>query len=362
MICITGQFNKIIKKPANKTYFMAKIAFFELEQFGMGHKKDYIKQHLKGQEVMFFDEYLTKESAEKAKNAEIIAFFIYSKIDKDTIEKMQHVKLLTTMSTGFDHIDIEACKKKKIIACNVPAYGSNTVAEHAMALLLTISRKIMPSVERTRKGSFELKGLRGFDLQGKTMGIIGTGKIGIHMAHYAKAFDMQVIAFDLYPNKELAQECGYSYVELNELLSHSDVISLHLPETPQTHHLINKKNLHKIKKGCVLINTARGGLIETEALLEGMKDGTFSALGLDVLEQECFIKEEAELLHDTFTKQCELETLFEEHELIGMDNVYVTPHNAFNSEEALMRIIDTTLDNIHSFLDGVPKNTITKQQ
>ncbi|MBI4146409.1 hydroxyacid dehydrogenase [Candidatus Woesearchaeota archaeon] len=335
---------------------MATIAFYELEKFGLGDKKDYLREHLKGHDLQFIEEPLTEKTA--IPKASIVAFFIYSKINDAILKKLSNVKLITTMSTGYDHVDIEACKKKNITACNVPAYGENTVAEHAMALLLSISRNILPAVERTRKGNFELEGLRGFDLKGKTLGILGTGRIGRHVAHYAQAFDMRVIAWDKFPNEELAKECGFTYVPFEQLLSESDAISIHLPETPETHHIINTKNIRTIKKGCVLINTARGGIVETEALLIGLKERILKACGLDVLEEECAIKEEAQLLHETFQKTCDLKTLLEEHILLEQPNVLITPHNAFNSTEALMRILDTTIDNIQAFVAGVPKNKI----
>ena len=334
---------------------MAKIVFFELEPW----EKDYIAQHLKSHELVFVDQKLDDKSVDKAKDSDAIAIFIYSQITDTLLKKLPNLKLITTMSTGFDHIDLEACKKRNVFACNVPTYGENTVAEHGMALLLAISRKLIPSIERTRKGDFSLEGLRGFDLKGKTIGIIGTGRIGRHMAHFAEAFGMRVIAFDKFPNDALAKECGFTYFSFDQLLAESDVISLHLPEAPETHHILNMNNVNKIKKGCVLINTARGGLVETEAILYGIKEGIFSACGLDVLEEECAIKEEKELLHETFKKTCDLKTLLAEHILIEQPNVLITPHNAFNSAEALMRILDTTIDNLNAFFAGVPKNKIT---
>ncbi len=337
---------------------MAKIAFFELAKFGLGGMQDYIKKFLKGHEILFFEEPLTEQNADKASDCEVVAFFIYSKINDTLLKKLKKTKLVATMSTGFDHIDIEACRKRNIVACNVPAYGDNTVAEHAMALLLAISRKIIPSIERTRKGDFSLGGLRGFDLKGKVMGILGTGRIGRNVAHFAEAFGMKVIAYDKFPNESLAKECGFTYMSLDEVLAQSDVLSLHLPESPETHYIINKNNVRKIKKGCVLINTARGGLIETEAILLGLKEGIFSACGLDVLEEEVAIKEEAELLHETFQKASDMKTLLEEHILLQHPQVLITPHNAFNSAESLTRILDTTIDNINSFLAGVPKNKL----
>lgn len=334
---------------------MAKIAFFELEDW----EKDYIKEHLKGHELVFADKRLQVENAGQFKDADALAVFIYSAINIALLGKLPNVKLVTTRSTGFDHIDLDACRKKNVVACNVPAYGDNTVAEHAMGLLLAVSRKLIPSVERTRKGDFSLDGLRGFDLKGKTIGIVGTGKIGRNMAHFAEAFGMRVIAFDKFPNDSLAKECGFTYVSLDELLAHSDVISLHLPENPETHHIINKNNVRKIKKGCVLINTARGGLVETEAILLGLKEGIFSACGLDVLEEECAIMEEKELVLETFHHSCDMKTMLQAHMLLLQPNILITPHNAFNSSEALVRILDTTIDNINAFFANVPKNKIT---
>jgi len=335
---------------------MAKIAFFELEPW----EKDYIQEHLKGHELMFIDDKLEDKNVDQAKDAEAIAVFIYSQITKGILGKLPNLKLITTMSTGFDHVDLETCKEKNIVACNVPSYGENTVAEHAMGLVLALSRKLIPSIERTRRGDFRLEGLRGVDLKGKTLGILGSGKIGRHMAHYAEAFGMTVIAFDKFPNEALAKECGFTYKSFDEVLAQSDVLSLHLPETKETHHIINNDNVKKIKKGCILINTARGGLVESEAILIGLKEGIFAGVGLDVLEEECAIKEEKELLHETFKKTCDLKTLLVEHMLVEQENVLITPHNAFNTQEALQRILDTTIDNINAFYSGVPKNVLNK--
>ncbi len=334
---------------------MAKIVFFELKDW----ERNYIKEHLKGYELVFVDKRLTPDIVDKYNDSDVLAVFIYSPIDNAILSKLPKVRLVVTMSTGFDHIDLDACRKKNVVACNVPAYGDNTVAEHGMALLLAIARKLVPSVERTRKGDFSLDGLRGFDLKGKTIGIVGTGKIGRNMAHFAEAFGMRVIAFDKFPNEGLAKECGFTYVLFDQLLAESDIISLHLPENPETHHIINKDNVRKIKKGCVLINTARGGLIETEAILLGLKEGIFSACGLDVLEEECAIKEEKELLYETFKKERDMKVVLHTHMLLLQPNVIITPHNAFNSSEALVRILDTTIDNINAFFAGVPKNKIT---
>lgn len=337
---------------------MAKIVFFELEKFGLGDKKDYVKKTLSAHEVVFVEEPMSVENSDKAADAQIIACFIYSQINDELLSKLQNLKLLVTMSTGFEHIDLSACKKRNVVASNVPSYGENTVAEHAMALLLALTKKIVPSVERTKTGNFSLDGLRGSDLHGKTMGIIGTGKIGKNTAKLARAFGMRVIAFDRFPDNDFAKKEGVSYVLLDDLLSDSDVISLHAPETKETFHMINSQNVRKIKSGCFLINTARGSLVETEALLVGLKEGIFAGVGLDVLEEEYAIREEMELLHEHYHKKFDMKTLLEEHVLLEQPNVIVTPHNAFNTNEALMRILDTTVDNINAFLAGVPRNVI----
>jgi len=337
---------------------MVNIAFFELEKFGLGDKKDYVKKSLASHNVIFIEEPLSAENVSKAKSSDVIACFIYSQINDALLSKLANLKLLVTMSTGFEHIDISACKKRNIIACNVPSYGEHTVAEHAIALLLALTRKIIPSVERTRKGDFSLDGLRGIDLHGKTIGIIGTGKIGKNVAILSKAFGMRVIAYDRFPDNEFAKKVGISYVLFDDLLADSDFISLHAPETKETFHLINVDNVRKIKPGCFLVNTARGSLVDTEALLIGLKEGIFAGVGLDVLEEEYAIREEMELLHERYHKKFDMKTLLEEHLLLKMPNVIITPHNAFNTNEALMRILDTTIDNINAFLAGVPRNVI----
>lgn len=333
---------------------MVKIAFFEIEPW----EEEYIRKNLRGHSLKFFREHLDEKSINKVKDFDVIAIFIYSKINAKLLAKLKRVKLITTMSTGFEHVDLNSCKKKKITVCNVPSYGENTVAEHTFGLILTISKKLFDSIERTRKGDFRLEGLRGFDLKGKTLGILGTGKIGSHVARIAKGFEMEVIAYDVFPNKNLAKDFGFRYVLFNDVLKKSDVITLHTPLTRQTRHMINKKNIGLIKKGAVLINTARGELVETPALLEALNKGIISYAGLDVLEDECSIREEKELLSTHFKKKCDLKTLLAEHVLLQQKNVYITPHNAFNSTEALQRIMDVTIENIKYFLKGNAKNRV----
>ncbi len=333
---------------------MARIAFFELEAW----EARYLQQKLPKQKIVWSQQKLDAKTVGLAKNADMIGVFVNSLVTPELLAKMPKLKFISTMSTGFDHVNIGACRRRNIAVSNVPSYGENTVAEHAFALLLNISRRISDSVERTRSGSWDLNGLRGFDLQGKTLGIIGTGRIGRNVAQYAKAFGMRVVLHDKFPNKQWAEENSFAYASLNALLSQSDVISLHLPYLPETHHTINMKNLKHIKKGCVLINTARGGLVETEALVKGLEQGIFKAIGADVLEEEPLVKEDKAVLSKLYQQQWDYKTALADHVLIEQPNVFITPHNAFNSPEALQRILDTTIENINGFVKGKQVNVV----
>ncbi len=323
-----------------------KIAFFEVEEW----EKSIISDALKGHDVRFFSAELNKSNVAKVKDIDILSVFIYSKVTKEMIDKLQKLTLIATRSTGYDHIDSEGCKKRGIRIANVPTYGENTVAEHTFALILSLSRKIHKSYERTVRGDFTLDGLRGFDLKGKTIGVIGTGNIGRHVVRIAHGFEMDILAYDVKQDKQFAKEMGFTYVDFDFLLAHSDIITLHVPYLKATHHLINKENIRKVKKGAMLINTARGGLVETEALVYALDKGILSGAGLDVLEEEFFIKEETQLLSRHFPETCDLKTLLQNHILLKQDNVLITPHNAFNSNEALLRILETTLENIQGYI------------
>ncbi|MDP3766141.1 MAG: NAD(P)-dependent oxidoreductase [Nanoarchaeota archaeon] len=335
-----------------KTLF--KIAFFELEDW----EKGYLAKNLKNCNLKFIDSHLDEKNAAQAKDFDAIGVFIYSIVDKKILESLPNLRLIVTLSTGFDHIDLKECKKRKITVCNVPHYGENTVAEHTFALILNLTRKIHKAYERTVKGDFTVEGLRGIDLQGKTIGVIGAGGIGRHVIRMAKGFEMKVIAYDKFKSSRLAKKLGFKYVSLDYLLKNSDIITLHTPYSKSTHHMINKKAISKMKKDVLVINTARGAIIDTSALLDGLQSGKIGGAGLDVLEGECFIKEERQLLSRNFMKECDLKTVLQDHLLLKRPNVIVTPHNAFNSWEALHRILDTTILNINSFLRKKPANAV----
>jgi len=322
-----------------------KIAFFEVEEW----EKKILQKVFRKHTLFFSKNKISLRSVSKVKDYDILSVFIYSKVDKAVINAMPKLKLITTRSTGFDHIDLKESKSQGIKVCNVPTYGENTVAEHTFALILNISRRMYESFLSSRKGDFRLKGLRGFDLKDKTIGVVGCGNIGKHVARIAKGFEMNVLVYDVHKDLKLAKKLGFKYVSLDRLLKKSDIVSLHCPDNKHTHHMIDSNALKKVKKGAILINTARGGLVDTTALIKALNNKTITYAGLDVLEGECLVKEEKSLLHPEFMKTCDLKNVLQNNILLRRDNVYITPHNAFNSQEALMRILDTTIDNINGF-------------
>lgn len=317
-------------------------------------EKDYFQKGIgDGFEVKYLKGRVQDHPDFKDDGAEILSVFVGSHVDASVFDKFPNLKYVVTRSTGFDHIDIEEAKKRGIVVSNVPAYGSVTVAEFAFALLLTVSRKVFLAYDQVlEQGSFEKEGLRGFDLNEKTLGVVGTGKIGQHVIQIAKGFGMKVLAFDLNKDEEFAKEKGFEYVELDDLLTRADVISLHLPYNPHTHNIINKDAFEKMKEGVVIINTSRGGVIETEALVYALKNGIVAGAGLDVLESEIYMGKELDLLRNENATEEDLDTVLHNQYLIEHPNVIITPHNAFNTQEAIERIFDTTIESIKSFKKG----------
>ena len=330
-----------------------RIGIYEIEEW----EEDFLEKKLKGNEIFFSLDPLNDDTS-NIEEIEILSIFIYTQITLDLLHKMPKLKLIVTRSTGYDHIDLDACKKKGILVTNIPEYGTQTVAEHTFAILLALSRKTIPSVERTRKSDFELSGLRGFDLYRKTIGVIGAGNIGQAVIRIAKGFGMDVLVSSHRQDIELAKKLGFMYVSMEHLYQASDIITYHVPLTQETKHMLNKDSLKKLKKGVVIINTARGGILETEALLIGLEEGIIQAVGIDVLEEECHVKEERQLLTAQFLKECDIKTQLLNHVLLTKENVLVTPHNAFNSTEALERILEVTAENITAFLQQKPINQI----
>ncbi len=331
-----------------------KIAIFEIEPWEHESFEHFQKDH----EVVFERDPLDEDTVADYRDADVISTFIYSEVKGAVLDQLDRVGLIATRSTGVDHIDAGACEERGIKVANVPTYGENTVAEHVFALLLTISHHMVKAVDRTRRGDYSQQGLTGFDLQGRTMGVIGTGNIGRHTARIARGFGMEVVATDVKPDEELAREIGFEYLAMNELLARSDVISVHVPGGPKTRDMLGRQELEAVREGAVLINTSRGSVVNVEALLRALASGRLAAAGLDVLPEEPVVREEAELLRATFSRQHDLETLLADHALMRLQNVVLTPHSAFNTREAIQRILDTTRDNIESYLQEAPQNVV----
>ncbi|MBC8126383.1 MAG: hydroxyacid dehydrogenase [Gloeobacteraceae cyanobacterium ES-bin-144] len=331
-----------------------KILFFELE----GWEQPYLEKLLPaGQSVDYYTHKVTAADAQKLASCDILSTFIFSQVNAEILRLAPSLKLVATRSTGYDHIDCAAAKKNGIHVSNVPEYGSNTVAEHTFALLLALSRRVIPAYTRTRAGTFDTSGLRGFDLRGKLLGVVGTGNIGLHVIRIATSFGMRVIAYDPFPRKSLADILNFEYVPLEALIVKSDIITFHCPATKENHHMVRADSIARMKRGVVLINTARGTLMNTHDLLAALESGHIAAVGLDVLEGEQIINEDVQLLKDANRDQ--LLAAIETHKLLARENVIITPHNAFNSEEAVQRILNTTAENIQSFVaTGRPANPL----
>ncbi len=235
-----------------------RIAFFELEDW----EEARLRKVFGGEEdggALYFREPLAEKNIALAAGCWCVCVFIYSKVGRAELSKLAGLKLVATRSTGYDHIDLAACGEAGVRVCNVPYYGENTVAEHTFALLLSLSRKIHVSYERTRRADFSIEGLRGFDLRGRTIGVVGTGHIGQHAIRMARGFEMEVIAHDAFPQAGLEERLGFRYVTLDELCARSDIVTLHVPYNKETHHMINAGRLAMMRKGAILLNTARGG-------------------------------------------------------------------------------------------------------
>ncbi len=331
-----------------------KVVLYEVEDW----VREYLAQRgFAPHQITLISDPLTASNADAAADADIVSVFIYSNVNKPVLDILRNVKMIATRSTGYDHIDLQECSRRGITVCNVPRYGENTVAEHAFGLILALSRKLKAAMTKTSGLKFELSGLRGFDLKDKTLGVVGAGAIGLHSIRIGRGFGMNVLAYDAFPHSILAEVLGFTYTSLDDLLANSDVITLHVPLLPETYHLINKDNIRKIKRGALLINTARGAVVETEALVMALDEGILAGAGLDVLEGEESIKEEAQLLADQLPVE-KLRTIVRSYALMQRDDVIITPHVAFYSVEAEHRIIDTTIENVESFLEGHPQNVV----
>jgi D-lactate dehydrogenase len=332
------------------------IAYFYNEEW----EQDYMTKALPAETFQFIKGTTKENAAVTNAEADVLCVFVNSPVGAAELDRFPKVKCIATRSTGFDHIDLVEAKKRGVAVVNVPTYGEHTVAEFAMALLLALSRRIYDAYRRIETtGSFSQEGLRGFDLRGRTIGVVGTGHIGEHMIKMAKGFDMEVIAFDVKHNDALAQSLGFRYVSFDELLAQSDVLTLHAPYNEHTHHLLNMNNIRTVKRGAYLINTARGGLVETAALVLALEEGIIAGAGLDVLEEEGYLSDEEVLLSAEHPQESLLQTTLANHYFIRHPHVIVTPHIAFNTQEAIERILATTAENVKQFIGGAPAHLVS---
>lgn len=321
--------------------------------------KQQLSEHLSGTDHRW--EYVSEpiELTNLDPETEVISVFVSSTVGREVIEALPKLKLIACRSTGFNNIDLLACQEREITVVNVPTYGESTVAEYTFALLLALQRKIPQALEAISDQSSS-ESLRGSDLQGKTLGVIGTGHIGQRTIAIARGFQMEVIAYDPFPKKELANTLGFKYVDLDKLLAGSDVVSLHAPYNSSTHHLINRKTLELMKPSALIVNTARGELIDTSALVEALDNKQIAGAAIDVVEGEALLDhdEEITLLRGDSIPESVMRHSLEISSLLKLPNVIITPHMAFNTQEAIGRINQTTVQNIISYWYGQSPNIV----
>lgn len=317
-----------------------KIAFYDTRPYDMLWFDPLLKEA--DLEPQYIENRLNINTVGYAHESEAICIFVNDVCDKDVVDRLaeMHIKLILLRCAGYNNVDLKECRRKGIKVYRVPAYSPAAVAEYAVTLLLSVNRKVPKAYLRTRNFNFNIDGLIGFDLRGKTAGIIGTGKIGQIAIEILKGFGMNVIAYDLFPNPDLDVE----YVELPQLFARSDVISLHCPLTPETKYIIDRGAIKRMKKNVVLINTSRGELVETRALIDGINDGIIGGVGLDVYEDEQIYFYEN--WSDKIVRDRDLARL------ITFPNVIMTSHQAFLTSEALYQIASTTIQNIADYLNG----------
>lgn len=326
-----------------------KLAFFDLENW----EAPVLEKAFKGHELFMSKEPLNERNIPKENDFEVISVFTSSVVNANVIGNFPNLKLIAARSTGYDHINIEAARSGNIEVVYVPGYGDNTVAEFAFGLILSLTRNIYQAIDRLKEtGNYSSDGLRGVDLKGKTLGIVGVGRIGREMIRIGRGFGMRVTAFDPHPDLKFASDNSLEYLSLPDLLGVSDIVSIHCPANEETHHLINRSNIKLFKRGSFLVNTARGSIVETSALIEALNDGTIRGVALDVIEEEGEIRDEMSFIKESHPNADMLKEILMDHVLMRMPNVLMTPHVAFNSDEAVRRILDVTIENISGFFGG----------
>ena len=330
---------------------MTKVLFFDTDKMTLS----FLKAHpIADVEAYFFDFDINSSKTQKLcpKDAEIISLFPHSEMVKNEIlDFFPRLKLITTRSTGYNHIDLSYTARRKIAVAHVPNYGSTSVAEFTIGMMIALIRRIYPAKSDMKKDAVRMENYIGEDLSGRTLGVIGTGAIGRSVIRLAQAFGMKILAYDPFPTVGLQ---GVSYVTTGELLKRSDVISLHCPSVPENFHLLDKKAFSQMKKGTYIINTARGNLIETEALYEALRSGKIAGAALDVLENEDILTQREVSFPMSGESRDALADSVINLKIMQLENVIVTPHIAFNSTDAIQRILETTIKNIEGFLSQKP--------
>ena len=331
---------------------MSKIAFFDTRSYD---KEAFTKENEKfGYEIDFFDFKLNEKTAFTAKGFDAVCVFVNDVVNADVISILKNcgIKIILLRCAGFNNVDLAAAEKAGIQVVRVPAYSPHAVAEHGAALLLSLTRHIPQAYLRTKTVNFNIEGLTGRDLFGLTAGVFGTGKIGQCMADILKGFGMKVICYDPFPNEKWVKEKGFSYVDIDTIFKESDVLSFHCPLTDETYHIVNHDNMKKMKSDAVIINTGRGALIDTKALVHALKHKHIGGAALDVYEEESAF----------FFKDCSAEIIADDvlARLLTFPNVLITGHQAFLTTTALSNIAEVTLNNFSSFLSG--KELVNKVQ
>jgi D-lactate dehydrogenase len=340
-IIMYKQFCKVLSARS----FTEKIAFFSSKKYDIKHFEHLNKQLNKNFELSFFETQLNKDTAILTQGHKAVCAFVNDDIKEDVLRKLNQngINVLALRCAGFNNVDQNVAKELGFKICRVPEYSPAAIAEHATCLILALNRQIRKSIDRIREGNFELNGLMGFDIKGKTVGVIGTGKIGTCFVDIMKGFGAKVLLHDLYKNKQL-EERGDRYVDLDEIYAKSDIISIHSNLNNNTFHMINKETIDKMKPGVMIINVSRGAILDTRAVIHGLKTGQIGYLGVDVVENEehIFFRDNSDkvMVDDDIAR------------LLSFNNVIITGHQAFFTQEAVNSIVTVTLDNLDKIFKG----------
>lgn len=329
---------------------MTKIAFYDAKPYSQKPFEEYVSQDLT---ITYYEHKLTPDTVESAVGHDAVCVFVNDTIDGKVAERLGEmgVGLVALRCSGYNNINLDACARHGISVVRVPSYSPPSVAEHSIALMLALNRHLIRAHARVREGNFSLNGLVGFEMCGKTVGIIGTGRIGRHAAEILTGFQCEILAYDLHPDQALSRNPRVRYTELDELYANSDILSLYVPLLPDTRYLINDTSIAKLKPGIMLINTSRGALVDTKALIRGLKNGRIGSAGLDVYEEESdyFFEDRSDdvIADDVLAR------------LLTFNNVLITSHQAFLTREALNKIAEATLNNVREYQEGKRAGALT---